>query len=116
MCVRPDQIVRTAWVEIDCCVLGCRVRMSPEAVGKKWRRLLNLGDCSPYPTVVGHWRDERFVVCDGRHEYLAALMHGRERLFVSWLADAVGEAGGKPASGGPWGVPNNTGGKTPLHV
>ena len=88
MCVRPDQLVATAWIDIDCCVLGSRVPMAPEAVAVKWHRLLNLGDCSPYPSIIGHWReDERFVVCDGRHEYLAALMRGRERLFVSWLVE-----------------------------
>jgi hypothetical protein len=85
MCVQPDQIVRTAWIEIDLCKLGCRVPMSPEAVEKKFRRLLNLGDAAPWPPIVGHWEGERFLVDDGRHDYLAALMLGRERLFVCWL-------------------------------
>ena len=92
MCVRPDQTISTAWIDIDLCVLGCRVPMAPEAVAvaEKWRRLLCLGDCAPYPTVIGHWRgDGRFVVCDGRHEFMAALMRGRERMFVSWLVDDV---------------------------
>jgi len=48
--------------------------MSPEAVEKKFRRLLNIGDCAPWPPIVGHWENGRFVVCDGRHDYLAALM------------------------------------------
>ena len=47
MCVQPYQVVQTAWVDIDLCQLGCRVQMSPEAVEKKYRRLLNLGDCAP---------------------------------------------------------------------
>jgi hypothetical protein len=85
MCVQPDQIVRTAWIDIDRCKLGCRVPMSPEAVEKKFRRLLNLGDAAPWPPIVGHWQEERFLVDDGRHDYLAALMLGRERLFVCWL-------------------------------
>jgi hypothetical protein len=85
MCVQPDQIVRTAWVDIDLCKLGCRVPMSPEAVEKKFRRLLNLGDAAPWPPIVGHWEEERFLVDDGRHDYLATLMLGRERLFVCWL-------------------------------
>jgi hypothetical protein len=63
--------------------------MSPEAVEKKFRRLLNLGDCAPWPPVVGHWERERFFVDDGRHDYLAALMLGREKLFVCWLEDAA---------------------------
>lgn len=90
MCVQPDQIVRTAWVDIDLCKLGSRMPMSPEAVEKKFRRLLNLGDAAPWPPVVGHWEGERFLVDDGRHDYLAALMLGRERLFVCWLDQAAG--------------------------
>lgn len=89
MCIQPEQHVRTAWIDIDRCVLGCRVRMSPEAVEKKYRRLLALGEAAPWPPVVGHWRVDRFVVDDGRHEYLAALMLGRTRLFVCWLAGIV---------------------------
>lgn len=85
--VQPWQTVEVAWVDIDLCRLGCRIPMSPEAVEKKYRRLLQQGGGSPWPPVVGHWRDGRFVVDDGRHEYLAALMLGRERLLVCWLAE-----------------------------
>jgi hypothetical protein len=88
MCVQPHQLVRTAWVDIDLCRLGFRMPMSPEAVEKKYRRLLNIGDCAPWPPIVGHWEDGRFVVCDGRHDYLAALMMGRDKLFVCWLEAA----------------------------
>ncbi len=87
MCVQPYQVVQTAWVDVDLCKLGCRVPMSPEAVEKKFRRLLNLGECAPWPPIVGHWEGERFVVDDGRHDFLAALMLGRERVFVCWLQD-----------------------------
>jgi hypothetical protein len=88
MCVQPHQVVRTAWVDIDLCRLSFRLPMSPEAVEKKYRRLLNLGQCAPWPPIVGHWEDGRFVVCDGRHDYLAALMIGRDKLFVCWLEAA----------------------------
>ena len=89
LCVRPGQVVKTAWVDIDACRLGCRALMSPEAVEKKFRRRLNLGDCAPWPPIVGHWEGGRFVVCDGRHDYLAAMMLGHERLFVCWLDDGT---------------------------
>jgi hypothetical protein len=85
MCVRPEQTVQTAWVDIDLCSLGFRLPMSPEAVENKYRRLLNLGDCAPWPPIVGHWESDRFLVDDGRHDYLAALMLGRDKLFVCWL-------------------------------
>ena len=89
MCVQPHEIVRTAWVDIDLCRLSFRLPMSPEAVEKKYRRLLNLGQCAPWPPIVGHWEDGRFLVDDGRHDYLAALMLGREKLFVCWLETAA---------------------------
>lgn len=93
--VRPTQIVRTAWVAIDICKLGNRAQMSPEAVEKKFRMLLSMGDCAHWPPIVGHWEDDRFVVCDGRHEYLASLMLGRDRLFVAWLEEVqAGESDG----------------------
>jgi hypothetical protein len=87
MLVQRHQKVETAWIDIDLCRLGCRVPMSPEAVEKKYRRLLQQGDGAPWPPVVGHWDGPRFVVCDGRHEYVASLCLGRERLFVAWLVD-----------------------------
>ena len=71
-----SQVMRTAWVDSDLCKFECRVPMSPEAVEKKFRRLLNLGDRAPWPPVVGHWEGERFLVDDGRHDCLAALMLG----------------------------------------
>jgi hypothetical protein len=93
MCVQPGQIVRTAWVDIDLCKLGTRVPMSPEAVEKEFRRLLNLGDAAPWPPVVGRWQGERFLVDDGSRDYLAAIMLGPERLFVCWRDNAGSPAG-----------------------
>ena len=69
MCVHPNQVVRTAWVDIDLCRLSFRAPMSPEAVERNIGGLLNLGDCAPWPPIVGHWEDGRFVVCDG-HDFL----------------------------------------------
>jgi len=79
MCVQPHQVVRTAWVDIDLCRLSFRLPMSPEAVER------NIVACSisgsgPWSPVVGHWGDGRFVVCDGRHDYLAALMIACDKL------------------------------------
>lgn len=85
LCIQPDQVVKSDWIDIDCCKLGLHSRMTPEAVEKKWRRLLQQGEAACWPPVVGHWEGERFVVCDGRHEYIAALMLGRTRTYVAWL-------------------------------
>lgn len=91
MCVNRDQAVATAWIDIDLARLGSRVRMAPEAVKESARRLVNIGpDHAAWPPIVGSWgKDGRFIVWDGRHEYLAALMLGRERLFVGWIVEAT---------------------------
>lgn len=88
MCVRPDQNVRTAWININVCELGNRSRMSPEAVEAKYRRLLCMGDDAPWPPIVGHWEQDKFIVMDGRHEFVASLMLGRTRLLVCWVERA----------------------------
>ena len=88
MVVQPHQSVRVAWVPVEQCVLGSRVRMTPEAVEKKWRQMLQVGDAQMWPPCVGHWRDDgRFSVDDGRHEFVAATMHGRSEILVCWLVD-----------------------------
>ena len=89
MCVQPHQTVEVRWVHVDRCVLGCRDRMTPESVEKKYRMLLQQGTAMPWPPIVGHWRGDTFVVDDGRHEYLASLMLGKEHILVAWL---VGKA------------------------
>lgn len=83
--ITPSEVVHTAWIGIDLCVLGNRSRMSPEAVEKKYRRLLCLGDDAPWPPINGAWENDRFVVHDGRHEFIASLMLGRSRVFVAWV-------------------------------
>lgn len=59
---------------------------------KKWRRLLQQGEAACWPPIVGHWEDDRFVVCDGRHEYVASLMLGRARIYVAWLEKECAES------------------------
>lgn len=86
MMVQPDQIVKTGWIDIDVCRLGCRDRMDAAAIERAYRKYLQAGDCQVWPPVVGHWDGERFTVCDGRHEYLALLALGRTQIFVAWIS------------------------------
>ena len=84
--VQPNQVVETAWIDIDRCKLGNRTRMDFAAIERAGRELLQLGDGQNFPPVNGLWEDgERFVIYDGRHEYLAALALGRKKLLVTWL-------------------------------
>ena len=100
MRVQPHEIVCVEWVDIDRCVLGSRVRMNPEAVERKFRKLLQQGEAASWPPIVGHWSGgsdadrARFVVDDGRHELLAALMIGRAQVLVAWIEKRPGIAPG----------------------
>jgi hypothetical protein len=89
MLVQPGEQVVTMWIPIDQCVLGNRTRMDLGAIDLKYRKLLQLGEAQTWPPIVGEWGDDnRFVVLDGRHEYLAALALGREQLFVAFKQSA----------------------------
>ena len=70
MVVQPDEIVASAWVDIDPCVPGCRDRMDFAAVERAGRKLLQTGSAQTWPSIVGKWEADRscFVVLDGRHE------------------------------------------------
>lgn len=86
MAVTPEHHVRTSWIDIDWCRLGNRTRMAVGDIDTSYRKLVCLGDNAPWPCIVGHWTDgERFTVDDGRHEYVASLMMGREKVFVAWI-------------------------------
>lgn len=87
--IQPGQSVTTAWISLELCVIGCRDRMAVGDVENKYRELLQLGGGQYFPPVIGHWREDgRFVVCDGRHTAVAALMIGRESLFVGWITES----------------------------
>ena len=90
--VKPDQVVKTAWVSIDKCCMANRTPMSPEAVAVSHQKLLCMGDDGRWPPPIGEWEGDRFRVLDGRHELLASLMRGRQELFVAWLEPRPVEA------------------------
>lgn len=77
--------IASGYVSVWKCRLGNRSRMAPEAVAAAWQKLLQLGEDSLHPCPNGHWEGEEFVIHDGRHEYVAAVMHGRETILVAWV-------------------------------
>lgn len=86
MWVQPHQKVLSGWIDIDCCVLGSRQVRAIGDIERKYRHLLQMGECQSWPPISGHWREDgRFAVDDGGHEYIAALALGRRRLYVAWL-------------------------------
>lgn len=91
MHVTPKQRVETAWVDIWSCQLSNRDRMAVGDVAAKFQRRLALGDAQPWPAITGYWSvaDQRFVILDGRHEWVAAVMLGHEKVLVSWIGEAL---------------------------
>lgn len=89
--VGPGQLVRTGYVPAHRIRLACRARMAVGDVESAYRRRLQLGDSQPWPPPVGRWEEDpedgrrQFVITDGRHEYVAALMLGHRSILVAWL-------------------------------
>ena len=69
---------------MDACRLACRERMDCAAIERAYRRYLQAGGAQFWPPIVGRWEGERFAVLDGRHELLALMALGREKVFVAW--------------------------------
>lgn len=83
--VPSGSVIRTGYVSVWKCRLANRERMAPEAVAASWQKLLQLGTDTLWPCPNGHWDGEEFVIHDGRHEYVASVMHGRETVLVAWV-------------------------------
>lgn len=83
--VPPGAVVRTGYVAVAACVLGCRDRMAVGDVDRAYQRRLQLGDRQPWPCPRGRWDGGRFVVEDGRHDFIACLMLGHEHILVAWM-------------------------------
>lgn len=89
--VGPGQVVRTGYADVRHCEMACRDRMAVGDVDRAYQKLLQCGSNSPWPCPRGHWAGERFVIVDGRHEYVAALMLGRTHVLVAWIEDQPAE-------------------------
>lgn len=83
--VPAGHVIRTGYVPINDVELACRDRMAIGDVKESFERQLQLGSSQRWPCPRGHWRGARFVVVDGRHQFVASLMLGLEQLLVAWL-------------------------------
>lgn len=92
LAVPPGHVVKTGYVSVYSIRMGCRTRMAVGDVDTAVRKLLQLGDASSFPCPNGAWEDpssETFVLYDGRHEWIAHLMLGREYMLVAWTEQAA---------------------------
>lgn len=84
--VPPGALVKTAYVPLENIRMACRDRMALGDVERAHNRQLQLGDHQAWPPPVGRWEAGTFVLTDGRHAFIAALMLGMPKLLVAWVA------------------------------
>ncbi len=99
LAVPPGELVRTGYAAVDQLKFGCRARMAIGDVDRAYQRRLQLGDHQPWPCPRGHWvgepeaPDSHFVIVDGRHDAVAALMLGQDYILVAWGEAAPAASG-----------------------
>lgn len=85
MVVPAGRTVQTAYVPVDRVRLACRDRMATGDVERAMQRRMAAAPGQPWPCPIGHWDGPQFVIVDGRHEYVAALMLGCTHVLVAWI-------------------------------
>lgn len=89
--ISTEQIVKTGWVQTASVRLACPASMAVGDVERAFKRVLDRGVTNGgWPPPVGHWSTIEmtvFVIDDGRHEFVASLMHGQPEIFVAWVED-----------------------------
>lgn len=85
LAVPAGHVVMTAHVDVFRCRLANRSRISVGDIDRAYQRRLQIGDASPFPCPNGEWEGETFVICDGRHEWLATIALGHPTILVAWV-------------------------------
>ncbi len=85
LAVPPGTVVRTGYVDIFRVRPACRERMAVGDVGAAFQKVLQAGKDQFYPCPFGYWSLSDFILVDGRHEWLARIMHGNTHILVAWL-------------------------------
>lgn len=88
--VPKGQVVRTGYASADRVRLACTDRMAIGDVERAYRRRIQLDGDQPWPPPTGYWLSDvdgamTFVLEDGRHEFVAALMLGYREILVAWV-------------------------------
>lgn len=90
--VPPGTTIRTAYVSVWDVRLACRDRMAIGDIKSAFEKRLQLGDHQPWPCPRGEWEGDKFVIFDGRHEWLASVALGLEFILVAWVDEASARA------------------------
>lgn len=83
--VPPGKKVVTDYVHIDKVKMACKDKMAIGDVNEKYQLVLQNAPNCIFPAPVGHWDNDRFVVVDGRHTFMAYVLLGYEYILVSWM-------------------------------
>lgn len=83
--VPAGHLVKTGLVDVFKVRLANRARMAVGDFDRAYQKRLQTGADHPFPCPNGVWDGEVFVIHDGRHEWLAAVALGHERILVAWL-------------------------------
>lgn len=87
MLIPPGSIVETGYVSVWKCVFATRERMAVGDVDRAFQKRIQMGDHQSWPCPRGYWIDDEFIIVDGRHELIAALMLGIEYILVAWVKE-----------------------------
>lgn len=87
MVIHPGMVVRTGYVDVFRVRLACRERMAVGDIDRAYQRQLQLGSTQAWPPPHGFWAGETFVIEDGRHAWVSAIMLGMSHLFVAWMEE-----------------------------
>jgi hypothetical protein len=86
--------IATEYIGIFQVKLACRERMAMGDVNTAFQKRLQLGDRQPWPCPYGYWertpsgfKGGFFVIVDGRHEWVAAVMLGHSHILCAYLQD-----------------------------
>lgn len=86
MIVPRGSVVKSAWVSLDRIRFACTKPMAMGDVERAFKRVLHRGiEHGSWPPPTGFWEGELFVLCDGRHEHIASMMHGQQEMLVAWV-------------------------------
>jgi hypothetical protein len=91
--------VASAWIQHHIIRFAHHGAIAIGDVERAFQRVLHRGpENGGWPPPVGYWDGGTFVLCDGRHEFIASLMHGQCELFVAWVVPAADRGGADSGS------------------
>jgi hypothetical protein len=90
MLVPPGHIAKTMIIPVETAMLASKDRIAVGDVDRAYQKRLQIGSNHPWPCPIGYWQGNRFLIVDGRHEWIATIMLGHETILVAWIESMPG--------------------------